>query len=98
MNMQPKHSTTLRRRAAKQKKFRQRYLQLRYQSGLTSGKAIAQISDEFNLTGDRCIVIIRPADLRVMLENDWSGTMQMHGLNIPYPEQVKSLDELEAVV
>lgn len=98
MSALPKFDRTLKRREAKQKKFRQRYLELRFLNRMDSGEAVRQIANEFNLTSDRCFVIIRPADVRVMLERDWFGTMRKHGLDIPYPDEVRSLDELEAVV
>lgn len=98
MSTQPKFDRTLIRRDRRQKKFRQRYLQLLFIEKITSGEAVRQVAKDFNLTEARCFVVIRPADVRVMLEKDWKGTMKLHGLNIPEPIEIRSLDEFEAVV
>lgn len=104
MSAKPKFDRTLKRREARQKKFRQRYLQLMYgEYRCTSGQAVRQVAIDFNLTEDRCFAVIRPVDVRVMLENDWEGTMKLHGLDLPRPigdpgNEIERLDELEAVV
>jgi hypothetical protein len=91
-----KRERTLRRREIREKKFRQRYLLLCYSEKLSSGDAIRQLADDFNITEARAFVVVRPADVRVMLEKDWSGTMKAHGLDLPKPEPVKPLTDLEA--
>lgn len=96
MSTVTKSERTLRRREIREKKFRQRYIKLCYADMLLSGDAIRQLAADFNVTEARAFVVVRPADVRVMLEKDWQGTMKAHGLDLPKPEPVKPLTDLEA--
>lgn len=92
MNKQA-HKAELRSKL-RQRQLRRHFIRLTVKEHYSSANAVRLVAKKFALSEARMFVIIRPADVRKMLANDWEGTMKEHSLDLPRPTDVE-VDPLE---
>jgi hypothetical protein len=82
------------RNLIRQRKIRRAFILLTVNHAMPSADAVRFLAEKFSYSESHMFRIIRPADVRAMLEHDWEATMTEYKLSIPKPAPVE-FDSLE---
>jgi hypothetical protein len=83
------------RSALRKRQLRRHYIKLTVKERYPSASAIRLVAEKYGISESTAFRLIRPVDLRAMLNEDWDAAMKLHSLNLAPPKDVE-IDPLEA--